>query len=36
VYGVRLTADNSCLLPAAARRIVLVGDNFSFVPLLFR
>jgi hypothetical protein len=36
VYVVRLTADNSCLLPAAARGSVLVGENFSFLPIQFR
>jgi PKD repeat protein len=36
VYVVRLTADNSCLLPVTARKGVLVGENFSFLPIQFR
>lgn len=36
VYVVRLTADNSCLLPVLARRSVLVGENFAFLPLQYR
>jgi hypothetical protein len=36
VHVVTLTADNSCLLPASARRSVLVGENFFFFPLTSR
>lgn len=36
LYVVRLTADNSCLLPSVARRGVLVGENFVFLPLQHR
>ena len=32
MYVVTLSADNSCLLPASARRSVLVGENFIFLP----
>jgi hypothetical protein len=35
-YPVSLTVDNSCLSPVADQAMVLVGDNFLFLPVLVR
>jgi hypothetical protein len=35
-YPVSLTVDNSCLSPAADQGVVLVGEDFLFLPVLAR
>ncbi|OGO34475.1 MAG: hypothetical protein A2W35_16830 [Chloroflexi bacterium RBG_16_57_11] len=36
LYSVTLSADNNCLFPVTAHRVALVGDRFTFFPLLSR